>query len=67
MKKTTLWRIITTLADPVIGASFQVVLEKILSLTIDELKSSGNFNNYLEILIQNVYLIQAFTHDVESP
>lgn len=55
------------MADPVIGASFQVVLEKILSLTIDELKSSGNFNNYLEILIQNVYLIQAFTHDVESP
>ncbi|XP_049405234.1 disease resistance protein RGA2-like [Solanum stenotomum] len=55
------------MADPVIGATLQVVLEKLLSLTIEELKSLRNFNNDLEMLIQNVSLIQAFIHDVERP
>ncbi|XP_049360656.1 putative disease resistance protein RGA1 [Solanum verrucosum] len=55
------------MADPVIGATLQVVLEKLLSLIIEELKSLRNFNNDLEMLIQNVSLIQAFIHDVERP
>ncbi|KAG5582668.1 hypothetical protein H5410_053295 [Solanum commersonii] len=57
----------TTMADPVIGATVQVLLEKLISLTIKELNSSRDFNKDLEMLTQNVSLIQAFIHDVETP
>ncbi|WMV52079.1 hypothetical protein MTR67_045464 [Solanum verrucosum] len=55
------------MADPVIGATVQVLLEKLISLTIEELNSSRDFNKDLEMLTQNVSLIQAFIHDVETP
>ncbi|XP_015164580.1 putative disease resistance protein RGA4 isoform X2 [Solanum tuberosum] len=57
----------TTMADPVIGATVQVLLEKLISLTIEEVNSSRDFNKDLEMLTQNVSLIQAFIHDVETP
>ncbi|KAH0720770.1 hypothetical protein KY290_006654 [Solanum tuberosum] len=55
------------MADPVIGATVQVLLEKLISLTIEEVNSSRDFNKDLEMLTQNVSLIQAFIHDVERP
>ncbi|KAK6778505.1 hypothetical protein RDI58_025223 [Solanum bulbocastanum] len=55
------------MADPVIGATVQVLLEKLISLTIKEVSSSRDFNKDLEMLTQNVSLIQAFLHDVETP
>ncbi|KAG5582662.1 hypothetical protein H5410_053289 [Solanum commersonii] len=55
------------MADPVIGATVQVLLEKLISLTIEEVNSSRDFNKDLEMLTQNVSLIQAFIHDVETP
>ncbi|KAG5581246.1 hypothetical protein H5410_051873 [Solanum commersonii] len=54
-----------TMADPVIGATIQVVLEKLLSLTIKELSSSRDWKKDLEMLTKNISLIQAFTHDAE--
>ncbi|MCD7449308.1 hypothetical protein HAX54_051050 [Datura stramonium] len=53
------------MADPVIGATVQVLLEKLLSLAIEEAKSLRNCNKDLEMLTQNVSLIQAFIHDAE--
>ncbi|XP_049401766.1 putative disease resistance protein RGA4 isoform X2 [Solanum stenotomum] len=53
------------MADPVIGATVQVLLDKLLSLTIEEFSSSRDCNKDLEMLTQNVSLIQAFTHDAE--
>ncbi|KAH0723067.1 hypothetical protein KY289_006111 [Solanum tuberosum] len=55
------------MADPVIGATVQVLLEKLISLTIEEVNSSRDFNKDIEMLTQNVSLIQAFIHDVETP
>ncbi|KAG5582644.1 hypothetical protein H5410_053271 [Solanum commersonii] len=55
------------MADPVIGATVQVLLEKLISLTIEEVNSSRDFNKDLEMLTQNVSLIQAFIHDIETP
>ncbi|XP_055832003.1 uncharacterized protein LOC129900938 [Solanum dulcamara] len=55
------------MADLVIGTTVQVLLEKLLSLTIEEINSSRDFNKDLEMLTQNVSLIQAFIHDVERP
>ncbi|XP_049364172.1 putative disease resistance protein RGA4 [Solanum verrucosum] len=53
------------MADPVIGATVQVLLEKLLSLTIEELSSSRDCKKDLEMLTKNVSLIQAFIHDAE--
>ncbi|KAH0723075.1 hypothetical protein KY289_006119 [Solanum tuberosum] len=53
------------MADPVIGATVQVLLEKLLSLTIEEFSSSRDCDKDLEMLTQNVSLIQAFIHDAE--
>ncbi|KAG5581854.1 hypothetical protein H5410_052481 [Solanum commersonii] len=53
------------MADPVIGATVQVLLEKLLSLTIKELSSSRDCKKDLEMLTKNVSLIQAFIHDAE--
>ncbi|KAH0753325.1 hypothetical protein KY285_006473 [Solanum tuberosum] len=53
------------MADPVIGATVQVLLERLLSLTIEELSSSRDCDKDLEMLTQNVSLIQAFIHDAE--
>ncbi|WMV51536.1 hypothetical protein MTR67_044921 [Solanum verrucosum] len=53
------------MADPVIGATIQVLLEKLLSLTIEELSSSRDCKKDLEMLTQNASLIQAFIHDAE--
>ncbi|WMV51544.1 hypothetical protein MTR67_044929 [Solanum verrucosum] len=53
------------MADPVIGAAVQVLLEKLLSLTIEELSSSRDCKKDLDMLTQNVSLIQAFIHDAE--
>ncbi|KAG5582702.1 hypothetical protein H5410_053329 [Solanum commersonii] len=50
------------MADPVIGATIQVFLEKLLSLTIEEFRDC---KKDLEMLTQNVSLIQAFIHDAE--
>ncbi|KAK4724494.1 hypothetical protein R3W88_027273 [Solanum pinnatisectum] len=53
------------MSDPVIGATVQVLLQKLLSLTIEELSSSSSCKKDLEVLTQNVSLIQAFIHDAE--
>ncbi|KAH0752519.1 hypothetical protein KY285_005667 [Solanum tuberosum] len=53
------------MADPVIGATVQVLLEKLLSLTIEEFSSSRDCNKDLGMLTQNVSMIQAFIHDAE--
>ncbi|KAL3356588.1 hypothetical protein AABB24_017308 [Solanum stoloniferum] len=53
------------MADPVIGATVQVLLEKLLFLTIEELSSSRDCKKDLEMLTQNASLIQAFIHDAE--
>ncbi|WMV52077.1 hypothetical protein MTR67_045462 [Solanum verrucosum] len=55
------------MADPVFAASVKVLLDKLLSLTIKEINSSRDFNEDLEMFTQNVSLIQAFLHDVETP
>lgn len=49
----------------VIGAIIQVLLEKLLSLTIDKLSSSRDCQKDLEMFTQNVSLIQAFIHDAK--
>lgn len=46
--------------DPVIGATVQVLQEKLLPLTIVELSSSRDCKT------QNVSLIQAFSHDAKT-
>ncbi|KAG5582639.1 hypothetical protein H5410_053266 [Solanum commersonii] len=53
------------MADPVIGATAQVLLDKLLSPTIEEVNSLRNCKKDLEMLIKNVSLIQAFIHDAE--
>nr|QVT92267.1 RGA-B2-2 [Solanum chacoense] len=53
------------MADPVIGATVQVLLEKLLSLTTEEFSSSRDCNKDLRMLTQNVSMIQAFIHDAE--
>ncbi|KAH0720661.1 hypothetical protein KY285_005528 [Solanum tuberosum] len=53
------------MADPVIGATVQVVLEKLLSLTIEKVSSSRDCNKHLRMLTQNVSIIQAFINDAE--
>ncbi|KAH0720807.1 hypothetical protein KY290_005794 [Solanum tuberosum] len=53
------------MADPVIGATVQVVLEKLLSLTIEEAKSLRNCKKNLRMLTKYVSMIQAFIHDAE--
>ncbi|KAH0752500.1 hypothetical protein KY285_005648 [Solanum tuberosum] len=55
------------MADPVFAATVKVLLDKLLSLTIKEINSSRDFNEDLEMFTQNVSLIQAFLHDVETP
>ncbi|XP_070021445.1 putative disease resistance protein RGA1 isoform X1 [Nicotiana sylvestris] len=54
------------MADPVIGATVQVFLEKLLSLTIEEVKSLRNCKNDLKMLKKTVTMIQAFIHDAEK-
>ncbi|XP_049385965.1 putative disease resistance protein RGA4 [Solanum stenotomum] len=53
------------MADPVIGATVQVVLEKLLSLTIEKVSSSRDCSKHLRMLTQNVSIIQAFINDAE--
>ncbi|XP_019254708.1 PREDICTED: putative disease resistance protein RGA3 [Nicotiana attenuata] len=53
------------MADPVIGATVQVFLEKLLSLTIEEVKSLKNCKKDLKMLKKTVTMIQAFIHDAE--
>ncbi|XP_006338952.1 putative disease resistance protein RGA4 [Solanum tuberosum] len=53
------------MADPVIGATVQVVLEKLLSLTIAEAKTLRNCKKNLRMLTKYVSIIQAFIHDAE--
>ncbi|XP_060176730.1 putative disease resistance protein RGA1 isoform X2 [Lycium barbarum] len=53
------------MADPVIGATVQVVLDKLLSLTIEEVKSLRDCKKDVKMLTQNVSMIQAFIHDAE--
>ncbi|XP_060176628.1 putative disease resistance protein RGA1 isoform X2 [Lycium barbarum] len=53
------------MADPVIGATVQVVLEKLLSLTIEDAKSLRNCKKNLRKLTEYVSLIQALIHDAE--
>ncbi|XP_049410729.1 putative disease resistance protein RGA3 [Solanum stenotomum] len=53
------------MADPVIGATVQVVLEKLLSLTIEEAKTLRNCKKNLRMLTKYVTMIQAFIHDAE--
>ncbi|WMV52171.1 hypothetical protein MTR67_045556 [Solanum verrucosum] len=55
----------TTMADPVIGATVQVVLEKLLSLTIEEAKTLRNCKKNLRMLTKYISMIQAFIHDAE--
>ncbi|KAL3356943.1 hypothetical protein AABB24_017550 [Solanum stoloniferum] len=55
------------MADPVFAATVKILLDKLLSLTIKEINSSRDFNEDLEMFTQNVSLIQAFLHDVETP
>ncbi|KAG5582703.1 hypothetical protein H5410_053330 [Solanum commersonii] len=52
----------TTMADPVIGATVQVLLEKLISLTIEEFRDC---KKDLEMLTLTVSMIQAFIHDAE--
>nr|XP_016480237.1 PREDICTED: putative disease resistance protein RGA4 [Nicotiana tabacum] len=53
------------MTDPVIGATVQVFLEKLLSLTIEEVKSLRNCKKDLKMLKKTVTMIQAFIHDAE--
>ncbi|WMV49320.1 hypothetical protein MTR67_042705 [Solanum verrucosum] len=53
------------MADPVIGATVQVLLEKLLSLTIEKVSSSRDCNKHLRMMTQNVSIIQAFIHDAQ--
>ncbi|KAH0720764.1 hypothetical protein KY290_005742 [Solanum tuberosum] len=53
------------MADPVIGATVQVVLEKLLSLTIEEARNLRNCKKNLRMLSRYVTMIQAFIHDAE--
>ncbi|XP_055808304.1 putative disease resistance protein RGA4 [Solanum dulcamara] len=53
------------MADPVIGATVQVVLEKLVSLTIEEARSLRNCKKNLRMLTKYVSIIQAFIHDAE--
>ncbi|XP_049360873.1 putative disease resistance protein RGA1 [Solanum verrucosum] len=53
------------MADPVIGATVQVVLEKLLSLFIEEVKTLRNCKKNLRMLTKYVTMIQAFIHDAE--
>ncbi|OIT23036.1 hypothetical protein A4A49_52303 [Nicotiana attenuata] len=53
------------MADPVIGATVQVLLEKLLSLAIEEVSSSRDCKKNLKMLTQNISMIQAFIHDAE--
>ncbi|KAK4724905.1 hypothetical protein R3W88_027684 [Solanum pinnatisectum] len=53
------------MADPVIGATVQIVLEKLLSLTIEEVRSLRNCKKNLRMLTKYVSIIQAFIHDAE--
>ncbi|WMV52179.1 hypothetical protein MTR67_045564 [Solanum verrucosum] len=54
------------MADPVIGATVQVVLDKLLSLTIEKVSSSRDCNKHFKMMIQNVSIIQAFIHDAQT-
>ncbi|KAK4723770.1 hypothetical protein R3W88_026549 [Solanum pinnatisectum] len=54
------------MADPVIGAIVQVLLEKLLSLTIEKVSSSRDCNKHLRMMTQNVSIIQAFIHDAQK-
>ncbi|KAG5581626.1 hypothetical protein H5410_052253 [Solanum commersonii] len=53
------------MADLVIGATVKVVLDKLLSLTIEEAKSLSNCKKNLKILTKYVSMIQALIHDAE--
>ncbi|KAG5579539.1 hypothetical protein H5410_050166 [Solanum commersonii] len=53
------------MVDPVIGATVQVLLEKLLSLTIEKVSSSRDCNKHLRMITQNVSIIQAFIHDAQ--
>ncbi|XP_016514942.2 putative disease resistance protein RGA3 [Nicotiana tabacum] len=53
------------MADPVIGATVQVLLEKLLSLTSEEVKSLRNCKKDLKMLKKTLTMIQAFIHDAE--
>ncbi|XP_015165779.1 putative disease resistance protein RGA3 [Solanum tuberosum] len=53
------------MADPVIGATVQIVLEKLLSLTVEEVRSLRNCEKNLRMLTNYVSIIQAFIHDAE--
>lgn len=54
------------MADPVIGATVQVLLEKLLSLSIEEVKTLRNCKKNLSKLTKHVTMIQAYTHDAET-
>ncbi|XP_049399641.1 putative disease resistance protein RGA4 [Solanum stenotomum] len=53
------------MADPVIGATVQVLLEKLLSLTIEKVSSSRDCNKHLRMMTQNVSIIQSFIHEAQ--
>ncbi|KAH0777513.1 hypothetical protein KY290_008924 [Solanum tuberosum] len=53
------------MADLVIGATVKVVLDKLLSLTIEEAKSLSNCKKNLKMLTKYVSMIQALIHDAE--
>uniref|UniRef100_A0A3Q7ICF1 Disease resistance protein winged helix domain-containing protein n=1 Tax=Solanum lycopersicum TaxID=4081 RepID=A0A3Q7ICF1_SOLLC len=51
------------MADPVIVATIQVLLEKLLSLTIEKVRP--DCNKHLRRMTQNVSIIQDFIHDAQ--
>ncbi|MCE0482570.1 hypothetical protein HAX54_041443 [Datura stramonium] len=54
------------MADPVIGATVEFGVEKLLSLTIEEVRRLRNCNKDREMLTKKLSMIQAFIHDVEN-
>ncbi|WMV52174.1 hypothetical protein MTR67_045559 [Solanum verrucosum] len=54
------------MADLVIGATVKVVLDKLLSLTIEEAKILRNCKKNLRMLTKYVSMIQALIHDAEK-
>ncbi|KAH0720805.1 hypothetical protein KY290_005791 [Solanum tuberosum] len=56
---------IATMADLVIGATVKVVLDKLLSLTMEEAKSLRNCKKNLTMLTKYVSMIQVLIHDAE--
>ncbi|XP_049386413.1 disease resistance protein RGA2-like [Solanum stenotomum] len=64
-KENNFVKSIATMADLVIGATVKVVLDKLLSLTIEEAKTLRNCKKNLRTLTKYVSMIQALIHDAE--